>query len=258
MHTGNIFVKPRNAGVFGSNSRADPRRPEDRNFATFAESEYPNVVLADFDAAFFDLQQPGDTYQDNPMHYVMHREDQNAERQGGRNPPESFWQYQTRTDGPDGANLTRFTSATDVWGVGAIMWNLAMNLPSHADYAAPFFDDHGSHSGVAPFRRLNNGQPYDAHSLRNLLMTGDRPFEASAQYSAQLRDAIRECLRYHPSDRIGIRRLKRKTEKFRRTWMARDGGAELVVGIDGRLRGFRVGARYEPLAGDGGVDDSTV
>lgn len=45
-------------------------------------------MLADFDTSFFDLQDDGDAYQDNPMHYMISR-DSPEDANGGRYPPVS-------------------------------------------------------------------------------------------------------------------------------------------------------------------------
>ena len=66
FHPGNIFVKPPKEGFLGIDGQQDDRNPEKRSFATFPKDAYPNVVLADFNTAIFDLQDDGDEYQDNP------------------------------------------------------------------------------------------------------------------------------------------------------------------------------------------------
>jgi hypothetical protein len=45
-------------------------------------------VLADFDTAFFDLQDDGDEYQDNPTHYMLRDKGVDATL-GARYPPVS-------------------------------------------------------------------------------------------------------------------------------------------------------------------------
>ena len=122
-----------------------------------------------------------------------------------------------------------------------------MNLPHYTEYVAPFYDDAASHTGVSKFRRLNNGQAYSAVELNKFLMTGDTPFEASAQYSVQLKQAIRKCLQYHPKQRIKIQALKTFTAEYRAKHMAKDeSSGELVVKFENRMEGFRVGRAHLP------------
>lgn len=236
MHTGNIFVKPNEEGFFGNNERPDPKRTRERSSATFTKSEYPNVVLANFDAAFFDLQDGDDEYQDNPLHYMMGNQ---PGTRGGRYPPEAFWQCQ------DWRKLTKFTSASDVWGIDQIMWNLAMNLPHSSEYVAPFYDDANSHNGVSTFDRVNNGKVYTARTLEQCLMTGDRPFEATRQYSDVPKKTIRRCLNYRPQHRIKVQDLKALTAQNRQLRMSQQGPADdLIVRIKGAMQGFQVGRAF--------------
>ncbi|KAJ4317772.1 hypothetical protein N0V94_004770 [Neodidymelliopsis sp. IMI 364377] len=254
LHTRNIFVKPTEEGFFGRDPKPDPRALSD-SFAKFKKSGYPNVVLADFDTAFFDLQDDGDEYQDNPTHYMLRNKGSDATL-SARYPPEVFWDYQVLSNV---TQWTKLTSATDVWGIGQIMWNLAMNLPYDSDYVAPFYDDSASSAGKTPARRLNNGKPYALTDLDRYLLTGDKPYEASGQYSDKLKTTIRQCLQYHPRFRPKIEDLKVTTETYRRNIMEEDEDSEkpmvnkededpetLIVKVEGSMNDFKVGGGYPP------------
>lgn len=117
LHLDNIFVKPLQEGFLGNDSQLDDRSPGKRSLATFPKDAYPNVALADFDTALFDLHDGEDEYQDNPLHYIMGSRPVDA--LASKHPPEAFW------SGNNVNKPIKFTSASDVWGIGAIMWNLA-------------------------------------------------------------------------------------------------------------------------------------
>ncbi|KAF9692864.1 hypothetical protein EKO04_009106 [Ascochyta lentis] len=242
MHFGNIFVKPGKEGAYGSQRMRDPRGAKD-GMAVFSKSEYPQIVLADFDTAFFDLQDEDDEYQDNPLHYMCSGSNLPL---AARYPPETSWFFQYRP-GFDGS-LTKLTSATDVWGIGQLMWNLAMNIPYYTEFEAPFFDDSSSHTGVTSARRLNDGNSYSKEQLKKFLLTGNAPFEASHQYTPQLRAVIRGCLQYLPKDRYMLKDLKKVTSMNREKHLkSKDDSGDLWIKVDGEMEGFRVGSAYVPL-----------
>ncbi|KAH6625333.1 kinase-like domain-containing protein [Boeremia exigua] len=235
IHLGNIFVKPSKEGAYGSERKPDPRKPED-GIAKFAKTEYPDIVLADFDTAFWDLQNDDDEYQDNPLHYMC---SDSTPELAARYPPETSWAFQTHSH-----TLTKQTSATDIWSIGQIMWNLLLNLPTYTAFTAPFFDHASEHTGLRQARRLNDGQPYTRTQLNRFLLTGHRPFEAPMAYSKLLRSTVRACLQYMPADRVGVRELKKITEMARAKALAEEGEGALWVGVDGGMERYRVGAAF--------------
>ncbi len=110
---------------------------------------------------------------------------------------------------------------------------------------SPFFDDEQNNQGRQPGRALVNGQPYTNAELDKFVLSGDTPYEASAEYSATLKDAIRGCLRYHPHERVKLETLKdiieeNRDEAFENVYMSEP----LVVRYNARAEQFPIGSRY--------------
>ena len=157
-----------------------------------------------------------------------------------RYPPEAFFSTQ------DMSQSTKFTSASDVWGIGAIMWSLAMNIPHNHEYIAPFYDNDGSHRPNTTVNYLNHGKWYSKSVLEHL-MTGATLFEAAGQYSKALKRAIRSCLPYDQRQRIKMEKLKKFTEKNRELHRSKEGATDLIVRIKGEMAGFQVGQTFRGL-----------
>lgn len=250
LHPSNIFVKPHEQGFLGNGSYTDPRKPQKSSFATSKKSEYPNVVLADFDTAIFDLQDGDDEYQDNPIHYMLGEKLKDAA--GGRYPPEAFFSGQNMN------KLTKFTSASDVWGIGAIMWSLVMNIPYSHEYIASVYDNAAQHYAGGTFERLNHGIHY-SNAVLNDLMTGDTPFEAAGQYSDVLKYTMKGCLPFQQRHRTKLKSLKQTTAHNLKIHMEKDGAADLIVRIKGGMQGFQVGERFKYVPPtDGEEEDEKV
>jgi hypothetical protein len=82
-------------------------------------AQAPNVVIVDFDYAFFGLQREDDSYADNPQNYIIRNHPNDAREVGGRYPPKKFWCYQGHSGGKENSErLEKMTSKTDVWAIG--------------------------------------------------------------------------------------------------------------------------------------------
>jgi hypothetical protein len=127
------------------------------------------------------------------------------------------------------------------------MWNLVMNLPGKNGYfQQPFLDNEGT-SG----RELVNGKPYTQKELDGLF-SGRAPFEASRHYSKELKDTIKECLRYRQNERGSVRELKEVTAKYaygKRIPGGSKADGPVVVKVPGEMEQFNVGKVYGVAAG---------
>jgi hypothetical protein len=127
------------------------------------------------------------------------------------------------------------------------MWNLVMNLPGKNGYfQQPFLDNEGT-SG----RELVNGKPYTQKELDGLF-SGRAPFEASRHYSKELKDTIKECLRYRQNERGSVRELKEVTAKYaygKRILGGSKADGPVVVKVPGEMEQFDVGKVYGVAAG---------
>jgi len=141
--------------------------------------------------------------------------------------------------------MEKFTSKTDIFAIGQLMWNLVMNLPSkQGRRQQPFFDNTGTRREL-----LVNGKPYDDDELsaeKGRFMSGKTPFEASSMYSKDLKDIIRMCLKYRQQDRPSIRKLKDLVEKYAAKERDTKADGELVLTVPRYMQDLRVGKTYKP------------
>jgi hypothetical protein len=120
--------------------------------------KWPEIIIADFDLSFFDLQSEGDIYQDNPFHYSLSYMPHSGKESdsGGRNPPvcfslhpslhstnthqEIFQPYlsqlvdqRDRLDQTDRMQAEDFkmSSKTDVWFIGQVRNIPPSPFPAH-------------------------------------------------------------------------------------------------------------------------------
>ncbi|KAH7092316.1 hypothetical protein FB567DRAFT_625350 [Paraphoma chrysanthemicola] len=249
LYTSNIFVKPPKDSE-GKVLDLPSSKPD--CLIEYTQDDFPQIVLADWDQAFFDLQSGDDAYADSPLHYAINESANNIPEVGARYPPvlilsstktnsmdillltpktqELYWDYAGHT--PD---VTKFASKTDVWGLGQIIWNLIMQTTSNQ---FPFFDSSTS-SGTL----LVNGEPYANPTAENFL-SGATPFEAAAQYTDELKDLVRECLRYGMQDRPEIEDVKRRTAEGVERWRGRSEKGRVRIGVSWDLRDFRIGEKW--------------
>ncbi|KAJ4363495.1 hypothetical protein N0V83_009790 [Neocucurbitaria cava] len=181
--------------------------------------DWPRLLLADFDASFFSLQNNTDAYQDNPYHYCAKSVPEDPEDEvatDGRYAPEFYRSFYTqiaskrgihKEDPFTGADV-KIINAADVWAIGQIMFNLLHNLSSGPDYR-PFFD-----SASSKRRKLVNGEPYTVAELNEHVFSGESPYQVTKKYSEKLKGLVRECLPWDPEDRIKLRTLKERIEKL--------------------------------------------
>ncbi|KAH7068372.1 hypothetical protein BKA63DRAFT_607075 [Paraphoma chrysanthemicola] len=227
LYTSNIFVKP------PKDSEGKVLNPTSSNadcLIEYTQDDFPQVVLADWDQAFFDLQSGDDAYADNPFHYAIDESANNIPENGGRYPPELYWDYAGHTPA-----VSKLTSKTDVWALGQIIWNLIMQNTFHQ---SPFFDCSAS-SGTL----LVNGTPYANPTAENLL-SGAPPFEAAARYTDGLKDLVRECLRYGMQDRPDIEEIKRRTAEGVERCSGQSEKGRVRIGVSWDLRDFRIGEKW--------------
>ncbi|KAF2818663.1 hypothetical protein CC86DRAFT_388785 [Ophiobolus disseminans] len=186
----------------------------------YGENEWPRVVLADWDQAFFDLQSGADAYWAKPdistfwMLIII--------------PQERYLDYEVHQNG-----LEKLTSKTDVWGLGQMMWCLVLQT---VETKGPFFDDKGTRG-----KKLTNGKPYNPPTDKNLL-SGTEPYICAKHYTDDLKDLIRSCLRYRTADKPTIEEVKIRTAagvvKTRMT------GSRVELRVERALHGFTIGEEY--------------
>ena len=115
---------------------------------------------------------------------------------------------------------------------GQMMWNLVMQ---NNNLQEPFFDDNGTAGN-----KLVSGERYSHPTPKNLL-SGNTPFEASQQYSNELKDLIRRCLRYRQTDRPSVEAVKARTAKALGKTKSRE---DVFITVSSTLHDFRIGEGY--------------
>ncbi|KAF2678632.1 hypothetical protein K458DRAFT_394682 [Lentithecium fluviatile CBS 122367] len=162
---------------------------KDGDYVELPPEKYLTVIVRDFDTAFFELKGLDDSLTDNPDWYVQ-RVDNSADRRGDYPPARDLYhEYYDKTTSHN------FSSKTDVWGIGCIMYSLATNLLVSGD--VPKFEYTGRVTGKGnKAEHVANGKPYSADDFKKVLKC-TRGLEASTLYPDDLKDLIRECLRYN-------------------------------------------------------------
>lgn len=82
---------------------------------------------------------------------------------------------------------------------GSIMWNLLINGSIDDFCAPPTFDDG---------QNLVGGQSYTNEKVDKQLLIGAERHWVAARYSHQIRNLVRQCLRYQPTERPSLEDLR--------------------------------------------------
>ena len=219
-------------------------------------SAWPRFVMTDFDTSLFDLQDEHDPYQDNPVHYTFPwpiDDDRDEDGARGRCSPErSRIYYQQRAATASSTTTTtpidrhdpfagahnKYSSATDIWQLGQIIWCLLTNLTFGQDFRPkweiPAHMDDRVH--------VSDCLPYTAADLRAHFLTGAGAAPVTLRYSDELKDLVRACLAWDMADRVPLEALKSRVDAGCAAAHARAPPAELLLltlppGLDNYLVG---------------------
>ncbi|CBX97071.1 hypothetical protein LEMA_P102020.1 [Plenodomus lingam JN3] len=193
--------------------------------------------------AIFSLQDdPADSYQDNPFHYLVgavpdtgssattESSDFSA---ASRYPPELFHTFYTKS----GDAARPLGSATDIWALGQVMWCLLTNLEHGGDFR-PRWENEGGGSAEGISRVfINDGEKYGREDLEERVFGEDT---VAGGYSAVLKGVVRDCLNWDPWDRPGLEELKRRIEGA----VELKGTRELLVRVPGDVERWLVGGKW--------------
>lgn len=118
-----------------------------------------------------------------------------------------------------------------------MMWNLLINGAIDDFCAPPAFDD-GS--------ILVSGQRYSNEKVDEDLLVGEERHWTAARYSHEIRDLVRQCLRYEPADRPSLENLRdvitaHITDPPRHDAPSVIEDHRLILTLDRKLDGYRFG-----------------
>jgi serine/threonine protein kinase len=244
IYTLNVFLKPNGNNDQGDFTHDDGQYEDDdpvNQERSFLPHQYPTLVLADFDRAFFTLQSTPNSYADNPYHYLLGNTPTQFHDIGSRYAPEQYSIY----EGYRGKDREQLTSQADIWAIGQVMWNLVMNLPGKQGYAQePFVDNSGTQG-----RLLSNGDPYPPELVDSDVFSGEAPFEASNAYSDELKEIVRMCLRYRAKDRPGVQELRDLVENGQEHYLKYmdedDGDGRVRLMVEREVMELGLGGRFD-------------
>ncbi|KAF2845634.1 hypothetical protein T440DRAFT_558832 [Plenodomus tracheiphilus IPT5] len=240
MHLANVFTE-KNEDSMGSDGEPVFRK------GTFPAEEFPRIILSDFDQPCFDLQGPGDDYQDNPQHYRNNGTSADLDNGASLSAPETY----SNLTGED--RERRLDSTVDVWSIGQIAWNLILNVlgwRGAMHYQEPFLDGHGPDG-----ERLTNGEACTDENLDEGLLQGTAPLEVSARYSNTLKIVVRLCLRYDQQGRIALDDLRGIIDASIADPPPTQAVSDLMMIIPDDLESMRRGHRRS--AAGAGLDDES-
>lgn len=213
--------------------------------------DWPRFVLTDFDTSMFNLQGPNDTYQDNPVHYAFPWPiDDDADSRGarGRYAPERsrvFYEQRaaasslpTNVNDPFTGEHNKYTSATDVWSVGQVIWCLLTNLMFGHDFR-PKWD---SPVGMDNHRHISDCRKYTPEYLREHFLTGEGRADVTTRYSAEIKQLVRDCVTWDMADRVPLDELKARVAAGCAAWEGSD--EELVLILPSKTEDYVVGATW--------------
>ncbi|KAF3009755.1 hypothetical protein E8E13_009505 [Curvularia kusanoi] len=221
---GNIFIEPRD--------------PSD-------DFDLSNVVLADYGESFFPLEIPPRNADeplypsDNPVDYVH-------ECSSTRRPYE---QHFARED--ENGILIPINEKTDVWMIGAVIWRL---LSYNTDDRGPVREDLEAEVEVVevdengqPTRQLKDvpikvpismGDSTDVLTEAAMLPSVSEFFPMAANWTAELKRLVRECLNYGPGDRLTLHQLNEDIEAHLASNPVLQEGPELLDTAGERMEGI--------------------
>ncbi|KAF2709912.1 kinase-like protein [Pleomassaria siparia CBS 279.74] len=142
---------------------------------------WPRIILSDFGNAFYNLRPDNAEDSENPLDYSFGATT--------RYPPEHL-----------PGNLRRYTSKTDVWSIGAILWNLITNEYHHD----------GPRRG-GPNNKVAKPICRPGSNSTNIL-TGEN-FPNKEHYSEALKILVRECLNFEPDERPDFPELRTRIDE---------------------------------------------
>lgn len=163
--------------------------------------EATRIVLADLGMGFIerttssvaDGEEPFPS--DNPFEFVLNHPHTN-------HPVER--QYATR-DPP-----FRIGEKTDVWKLGGLIWEL-MTCGVDKDHVQR---ENGTRGGVLAKHPVTSGQCKSALGTHSMFPTPYQFYPSADTYSDDLKQLVRSCLHYNPTDRASFRELDRTIGKY--------------------------------------------
>ncbi|KAF1849246.1 uncharacterized protein K460DRAFT_354115 [Cucurbitaria berberidis CBS 394.84] len=159
----------------------------------------PQIVLSDFGQAFFDMEaRPGlpEHSQENPQEYLI----------GADN---TAWapEHQDAIGDPP----IRIGEKTDIWNIGATIWNLMAGNPEYVGGPrGPQREDYTTdHYQSIPVSGYNVG-PMQETSIFPIQTV----YRQAADYSADLKDVVTSCLQWAVQDRPDLDELETWIQRF--------------------------------------------
>ncbi|KAJ4293141.1 hypothetical protein N0V90_008423 [Kalmusia sp. IMI 367209] len=166
-----------------------------------SKGKWPRICLADFGEAFFNFDSAPD-HSENPGDYVLQFDDERGDRA-----PELI---RARN------KFTRIDEKTDVWAIGCVIYDLMINMYSHAApnvdgfEVGPVREDKPLPGKKGKFLSVNARDPRNKLNTEDTMFSARGPYRVITRgYSDELKIIVRRCLEYRPVNRPSMPGLMR-------------------------------------------------
>lgn len=179
-------------------------------------------MLTDFGISTYDLDfSHCPSLDENPMDLLLSYDDFHARYAPVRTPSHKKNTNMTSTnltqeqynENQDSADLQKLDDKTNIYGIGRIAWALIVNK---CEQAGPMREGGAVNPRTGTYYPLSkpcraNTQAVDRYDTQ--VLTGSRDWPAASRYSNELKDVVRDCLKFYNVQRPSARQVLDRVEK---------------------------------------------